>query len=217
MKKLMKRLMLWTKEARVGVLLGAIALLLLGGINLAQNWWNPSTSTSSSSTMPTTSSTSTHVVLPIDELYGQPFAVDAVAARTFFDVAASLEDQADAVVFYDNRYMPSYGIDYIFEDSTVFPVIAACSGVVAEKSVDPIYGLTVVIESAGDIKTVYASLASSTLQVGQTVSKGQSIGTAGESIYGSELKTNVLHIELYKNDELLNPATFYGVALKNIQ
>ncbi len=224
MRRVIKKLMTLTKEARVGVLVGAIALMLVGGITFARTWWKSPTSSSnnptsnsganSSGVTPNTSSNAP-VVLPVEEQLGRPFIVVTTVARGFYDTKATLEEQAAAIVYYDGKYMPSNGVDYVSSAGS-FDIIAACSGTVSDIVADPIYGLTVTIESVSNIKTIYASLEKCQLQVGDSVSIGEIIGTTGESPYGSELNTSFLHFEVYKDKQVLNPEKQYGFMLKDI-
>ena len=222
MKKLIKKIMSWTQEARVGAIVTIVALFLIGGVSVFRSWWTPSTSSSnqpiSSSSKPIQPSTSspTPVVLPIDEVVEKPFSVDATIARGYYEQEASLEERMDAMVFYDGTYKCSQGLDFVFNNQE-FDVLAASSGIVKDKVVDSIYGLTVTIECASEVEIVYASLKSSSLQIGDEVNKGDLIGVAGESIYGSELDAPMLHFRMYKNDQIVNPKNNFGNALKNVQ
>lgn len=223
MKKLIKKIMAWSQEARVGVVVAAVALLLIGGVSAARSWWAPSTSTSlpgtSSSVSPIQPSTSSNpqpVVLPVDEVVEKPFSVDAIIARGYYEQEASLEERIDAMVFYDGTYKCSQGLDFVFNNQE-FEVLAASSGIVKDKVVDSVYGLTITIECASEVEIVYASLKSSSLQIGDEVTKGDLIGVAGESIYGSELDAPMLHFRMYKNGQVINPKDNFGNALKNVQ
>lgn len=223
MKKLIKKIMAWSQEARVGVVVAAVALLLIGGVSAARSWWAPSTSTSlpgtSSSVSPIQPSTSSNpqpVVLPVDEVVEKPFSVDATIARGYYEQEASLEERIDAMVFYDGTYKCSQGLDFVFNNQE-FEVLAASSGIVKDKVVDSVYGLTITIECASEVEIVYASLKSSSLQIGDEVTKGDLIGVAGESIYGSELDAPMLHFRMYKNGQVINPKDNFGNALKNVQ
>lgn len=223
MKKLIKKIMAWSQEARVGVVVAAVALLLIGGVSAARSWWAPSTSTSfpgtSSSTQPIQPSTSSNpqpVVLPVDEIVEKPFSVAATIARGFYEQDGSLEEKTNAMVFYDGTYKCSQGLDFVYNNQE-FDVLAASSGIVKDKVVDSVYGLTVTIECASEVEIVYASLKSSSLQIGDEVTKGDIIGVAGESIYGSELDAPMLHFRMYKNGQVINPKDNFGNALKNVQ
>ena len=224
MNKLIKKIMSWSQEARVGLVVASVALLLIGGVSAARSWWAPSNSTSlpgtSSSVNPiqpsTSSSTPQPVVLPVDEIVEKPFSVEATIARGYYEQEASLEERMDAMVFYDGTYKCSQGLDFVFNNQE-FEVLAASSGIVKDKVVDSIYGLVVTIECASEVEIVYASLKSSDLKVGDEVTKGDLIGVAGESVYGSELDAPMLHFRMYKNDQVVNPKNNFGNALKNVQ
>ena len=222
MKKLIRKIMSWTQEARVGAVVTIVALFLIGGVSVFRSWWNPSTSSPnqpiSSSSKPIQPSTSspTPVVLPIDEVVEKPFSVAATMARGYYEQEASLQERIDAMVFYDGTYKCSQGLDFVFNDQE-FDVLAASSGIVKDKVVDSIYGLTVTVECANNIEMVYASLASSSLKVGDEVNKGDLIGVAGKSIYGSELDVPMLHFRMYKDNQVINPNKNFGNALKNVQ
>ena len=224
MKKLIKKIMTWSQEARVGIVMAAVALLLIGGVSAFRSWWAPSSSSTqlpstSSSKTPISSSSSSNpqpVVLPVDEIVEKPFSVEATMARGYYEQEASLEERMDAMVFYDGTYKCSQGLDFVFNNQE-FDVLAASSGIVKDKVVDSIYGLTVTVECANNIEMVYASLASSSLKVGDEVNKGDLIGVAGKSIYGSELDVPMLHFRMYKDNQVINPNKNFGNALKNVQ
>ena len=220
MKKLIKKIMSWTQEARVGAVVAAVALLLIGGVSALRSWWVPSTSTqlpsTSSNQIQSSNSSPTPVVLPVDEIVEKPFSVDATIARGYYEQEASLQERIDAMVFYDGTYKCSQGLDFVFNNQT-FDVLAASSGIVKDKVVDSVYGLTVTVECANNVEMVYASLASSSLKIGDEINKGDLIGVAGESIYGSELDAPMLHFRMYKDNQVINPNKNFGNALKNVQ
>lgn len=220
MKKLIEKIMSWSQEARVGVVAAAVALLLIGGISVARSWWEPISSVNPNvNSTPTTQKPTTNenpVVLPVDEIIEKPFNVNATMARGYYEQDASYEERIDAMVFYDGAYRYSQGVDFVYEGKE-FNVLASSSGTVKDIAVDSIYGLTVTVECVNDVEIVYASLKSSPLQVGEVVDKGDAIGVAGESVYGSELACPMLHYRIYKNDQVVNPNKNFGVSLKNVQ
>ena len=221
MKKLINKIMSWSQEARVGVVSAAVALLLIGGMSVARSWWAPTSNENpnNSTTMPSTNAPSTNenpVVLPVDEIVEKPFNVNATMARGYYEQNASYQERVDAMVFYDGAYRYSQGVDFVYENKE-FNVLASSSGTVKDIAVDSVYGLTVTVECVNDIEIVYASLKSSPLQVGEVVDKGDAIGVAGESVYGSELGCPMLHFRIYKNDQVVNPNRNFGVSLKNVQ
>lgn len=223
MKKLLKKIMSWSQEARVGLVIATVTLLLIGGIGVLRSWWSPTSSVNpsdssntTSTTQPTTNSSDNPVVLPVDETIEKPFNVNATLVRKFYDNEASLQDRMDAMVFYDGTYKCSQGLDYVYNNES-FNVLASSSGTIKDIAVDSVYGLTVTVECANDVDLVYASLKSSPLQVGDEVDKGTLIGVTGESIYGSDIGCPILHFRVYKDDEVINPMEVFGLALKDIQ
>lgn len=211
----------WSQEARVAVVVGLVAVVFFTGVSVFRNFGKPVTppSTNTSSNTSSTnkpSSSTTPVVGPADEILNKPFTVSAVAERTFFEVGSSLAEQEKSVVYFDGKYMPNQGIDFVFND-TSFDVKAAASGVVLNKVDDQIFGLTVTVEVEGGVQLVYASLASSTLQVGQKVSQNDLIGQAGHSIYGTAIGKKHLHFEVYKDGKVVNPAKYFGISIDEIQ
>ena len=70
----------------------------------------------------------------------------------------------------------------------------------------PRYGLTVIIEHRDGYKTVYSNLLTTEFVTeGEEVSKGQTIGTVGNSAAFEIADEPHLHFEMIKNEEPVNP------------
>lgn len=82
---------------------------------------------------------------------------------------------------------------------------AADNGVVVSAGWDGGYGNKVVIDHRNGFRTVYAHMSSIGVKVGQSVSKGSSIGVMGAT--GDATGVH-LHFELYKNGHLENPLDY---------
>ncbi|TDL72340.1 LysM peptidoglycan-binding domain-containing protein [Rhodococcus qingshengii] len=82
---------------------------------------------------------------------------------------------------------------------------AADNGKVISAGWDGGYGNKIVIDHQNGIQTVYAHLASISVSVGQTVSKGSSIGVMGST---GDSTGKHLHFEVYKNGALQNPIDY---------
>ena len=90
------------------------------------------------------------------------------------------------------------GIDIKADKTTV--IKAAEAGVVKSIKNDPRYGLTIVIEHDDTFQTVYSNLLTSEFVVeGETVEKGQSIGTVGNSAVFEIADEPHLHFEILKD------------------
>ena len=87
---------------------------------------------------------------------------------------------------------------------------SAADGVVKSIVNDPRYGLTVVIEHDEGYETVYSNLLTAEfIVVGEEVTQGQTIGTAGNTAaFESGMESHV-HFELLKDGEYLNPTIYF--------
>ena len=99
------------------------------------------------------------------------------------------------------------GIDIKADKTTV--VKAAEAGVVKSIKNDPRYGLTIVIEHDDTYQTVYSNLLTSEFVVeGETVEKGQSIGTVGNSAVFEIADEPHLHFEILKDSIAIDPSIY---------
>ena len=99
------------------------------------------------------------------------------------------------------------GIDIKADKTTV--VKAAEAGVVKSIKNDPRYGLTIVIEHDDVYQTVYSNLLTSEFVVeGETVEKGQSIGTVGNSAVFEIADEPHLHFEILKDSIAIDPSIY---------
>ena len=99
------------------------------------------------------------------------------------------------------------GIDIKADKTTV--VKAAEAGVVKSIKNDPRYGLTIVIEHDNTYQTVYSNLLTSEFVVeGETVEKGQSIGTVGNSAVFEIADEPHLHFEILKDSIAIDPSIY---------
>lgn len=86
---------------------------------------------------------------------------------------------------------------------------SAADGVVKSIVNDPRYGLTVVIEHDEGYETVYSNLLTAEfVVVGEEVTQGQTIGTAGNTASFESSMECHLHFELLKDGEYLDPAIY---------
>ena len=98
------------------------------------------------------------------------------------------------------------GIDIKADKTTV--VKSAEAGTIKTIKNDPRYGLTITIEHDNGYQTVYANLLSSEFVVeGETVEKGQSIGTVGNTATFEISDEPHLHFEVLKYCVQIDPTT----------
>ncbi len=95
------------------------------------------------------------------------------------------------------------GIDIAAAEGT--QVLNVCEGVVESASADDLMGNTVVVRHTDGKISRYASLDTITVQEGQTLAKGDPIGTVGKSMLLECGETDHLHYELWENDQAIDP------------
>ena len=99
------------------------------------------------------------------------------------------------------------GIDIKAPRTTI--VKAAEEGTVKSIKNDPRYGLTVIIEHREGYKTIYSNLLTTEFVTeGETVTKGQSIGTVGNSAAFEIADDPHLHFEMLKDDVTVDPTLY---------
>ncbi|WP_102348264.1 M23 family metallopeptidase [Bacillus sp. Marseille-P3661] len=136
--------------------------------------------------------------------------------KQFYDNDASSEEQEAALVFYNNTYYPSTGIDIAMESGESFDVVASLSGTVVRAENDSLLGNVVEIEHEDGIATFYQSLGEVHVEAGAFVDQGEVIGTAGSSVYNKDAGTHV-HFEIRQNNEPVNPIEFFNKPLSSIK
>ncbi|MBO9130040.1 M23 family metallopeptidase [Bacillus sp. 165] len=134
-------------------------------------------------------------------------ASKAVVKKKFYDDTASEKEQENALVFYNNTYMPSTGIDIAAEDGKSFEVVAALSGTVLKAEKDPLLGYVVEIDSGNGVVSFYQSLGDLKVESGDMVVQGDVLGTAGLSEVNKQAGYHV-HYELRKDGTAVNPETY---------
>src|SRR5699024_11163263 len=156
-------------------------------------------------------------VMEQEELMQLPVANadEAEIVTKFFDYGADETDRANALIHYNNRYYQSTGIDIAAADGEGFDVVSALSGTVLEVKKDALMGNVVVISHEDDVTTYYASLEEVAVEVQDEVEQGQTIGTAGKNIFGSDNGTHV-HFELRKAEAIINPEEFINQPVANM-
>ena len=120
-----------------------------------------------------------------------------------------ITDYADESLVYSktlDEWTVHLGID--IKANKTSAVVASEDGTVKSIKNDPRYGLTITISHDGGYETVYSNLLSSDfVKEGDKVTKGQTIGTVGESASFEIAEVPHLHFEMYKDGETVNPTT----------
>lgn len=142
---------------------------------------------------------------------------DVSSAHEFIAPVAEL-DIINDYTFYYNKTLDCYhyhtGLDMAAEAGT--QVLACVDGTVESITVgDILDGTKIVLSHADGVKTSYYFIdAAEGLEVGDTVKRGDVIGTVAEPV-GSEYKEGAhLHFEVTKNGELADPNDYLDIAEK---
>ncbi len=99
------------------------------------------------------------------------------------------------------------GIDIKAEDGTL--VVSPADGVIKRAYEDTLTGHTVIIDhGSGILSTVYNLKDSDTVFEGQTVKKGDAIGSAGNSAKTELLEDPHIHFEITKDGAYINPEDY---------
>lgn len=143
----------------------------------------------------------------VEEKVEKPFQSEKVrVAKEFYSKDDTTENQQNALILYENTYMPNTGI--LYESDEVFDVYSVMNGTVKDIKEDEILGTVLKIENTNKITTIYYTLGETKVKVGDTVKKGQIIATSGTSKL-KESQNQTLLFEVYMDGVLINPNNLY--------
>lgn len=141
---------------------------------------------------------------------------DVTIVGNYYDVNATAEEQQDALVYYNNTYFPSKGVDFAHVEGESFNVIAALSGTVLRAEKDALLGYVVEISHANGVVTHYHSLADIEIEEGASVAQGDILGRAGRSIYNEEAGIHV-HFEVRQDGVAVNPNDVFQQPIDSVK
>lgn len=120
-------------------------------------------------------------------------------------------DYSDTNLIYSEtleEWTTHYGIDIKAEKGSA--VASSEDGKVKSIKDDPRYGLTVTIDHGQGFETVYSNLLSAEfIKQGDSVKKGQTIGTVGSSGAFEIVDEPHLHFEMLLDSQNVNPTTYW--------
>ncbi|WP_284218587.1 M23/M56 family metallopeptidase [Agaribacter marinus] len=106
------------------------------------------------------------------------------------------------------NYKPHQGVDYITKnDSSVLSVAEGIVVVADNKTLDPNYGNTVVIQHKGGYQSLYSHLKSIKVKAGTWVSSQQDIGVIGKT--GKTTGVH-LHFEIIRDNQRIDPSVVFN-------
>ena len=141
--------------------------------------------------------------LPIKDSY--------VVTREFFDLESDASILANAVMNNGTTYVESKGISFSKENNSVFDVYNVYPGEVVNVSgnSESLEGYTITIKHENDVTSVYSSLSSVNVKVGDKIDSNVKIGVSGTSIKDLEAGIHV-HLEILQGGKYINPKDAIG-------
>lgn len=111
------------------------------------------------------------------------------------------------------RYTSHLAMDFYSPEGT--SVMAVYQGTIESIENTLLYGTTITIDHGNGLKTVYNSIADGDLvSVGQTVEKGQIIGSVSVTNRQEYKDGAHLHFQVIENGEIIDPAKYLEIAEK---
>ncbi|ULO07922.1 M23 family metallopeptidase [Paenibacillus sp. 19GGS1-52] len=130
---------------------------------------------------------------------------DVEVVKPFYDENGTEENHVEAMVQYNDTFVPNVGVDIAREDNKTFDVKAALSGEVTRVEKDAtIFGTVIEVTHPGSLKTVYQSLGDAKVKQGDVVKQGDTLATAGRNEIEKSLGNHV-HFEVYEDGKVVNP------------
>ncbi|MFT8363925.1 MAG: M23 family metallopeptidase [Sporolactobacillus sp.] len=143
-----------------------------------------------------------------DEVFEWPAVrSDTQVVQPFYDPKGTVQEQEAALVNYNHTFVQNTGINIGAKNDQTFAVTAALSGKVVEAKKDPLLGYTITLKHANGVETLYQSLATSDVALGQKVEQGETLGTAGTENFNKAMAVH-LHFEIRKDGVPVNPETY---------
>ena len=152
---------------------------------------------------------------PVSEKVSMPYtSANVTVAKSFYNKDESNENQENALIYYENTYMPNTGV--LYESDEIFDVVSPMDGTVKDIKTDEILGTVLTIEHNSKVTTVYYTLGDTKVNVGDRVTKDQLIATSGTSKLETA-KEQTLLFEVYIDGVLTNPNEFYEKTLDELK
>ena len=153
-------------------------------------------------------------VVNTSEIIVKPFlSEDIKVVRNFYNYQGSEKKKKNALIHYDNTYIPNSGVDY--QGKEAFDVVTILDGKVSKVMENNLLGKIIEITHDNNLISVYQSLGEVNVKEGDSVVQGQIIGKTGEANIALELG-NHLHFELIHNGKNVNPEEYYDKQLDEL-
>ncbi len=156
-----------------------------------------------------------HAVVEVtNETIVKPFKDEKVTVgKDYYDAEAEEDKQLNSLIFYKNTYMENTGI--LYKGEKEFEVISVLDGNVTSITKDDILGNVVEITHSNDLITVYHSLGTVNVKVGDYVKQNDVIGKSGK-VNIDEGYENALLFEVNLKGQIINPNEFYNMNIQEL-
>ena len=160
------------------------------------------------------------IVPPDDETPGKPepnptfqlpIKDEYVIAREYYDFSADKSVLANASMVSGSTRVNSKGISFAKEDNSVFDVYNVFPGevIAVSGSSESLEGYTITIKHENDITSVYSSLSSVNVNVGDIVDENVKIGVSGTTVKDTAAGIHV-HLQILQSNKYINPKNAIG-------
>lgn len=153
-------------------------------------------------------------VVATKEVISRPYKDNTVKVVTnFYKKDDDEETQKNSIIYFENTYIPSTGIDY--QTDYDFDVIAILDGVIMSIKEDQNLGKIIEIKHNDNVISTYQSLSEIIVKEGDQVKQGDIIAKSGTSNIKKDLGSH-LHFELTINSKTVDPEDYYDKELGSI-
>lgn len=153
-------------------------------------------------------------VVATKEVITRPYKDNTVKVVTnFYKKDDDEETQKNSIIYFENTYIPSTGIDY--QTDYDFDVIAILDGVIMSIKEDQNLGKIIEIKHNDNVISTYQSLSEIIVKEGDQVKQGDIIAKSGTSNIKKDLGSH-LHFELTINSKTVDPEDYYDKELGSI-
>ncbi len=148
-----------------------------------------------------------------DKVFIKPFVAENVKInKNFYDDTE--ENQESAIIYYENTYMQSTGIEYA--SSEPFDVVATYGGTVTAVTEDELLGNIIQITHENGFVSNYESVSDIRVKVNDIVEGGTVIAKSGNANLFKDVE-NGLYYELVLDSKNINPLLSYDKSIAEIK
>lgn len=131
----------------------------------------------------------------------------------FYKKEDNEDRQKNSLIYYENTYLPNTGTLYTSDET--FDIKSVFEGKVTEILDDEFFGKYVVVEHTKNIRSYYYGIDEIDVKVGDEVKTGTILGTSKVNEIMNNKKSFLL--EVYYNNELIDPETFIGTKITDYE